>query len=138
MVENFTSVILENGLVPIASSMQKRLRLHAGDQVSISIKVLAHFGQEQNSKARYGQLLTEKDERVLTPKEQAELVALANAEFDDAIHLARKLVRKNHPELFDEQGQLKRRQALASLHPRTHKKKASVDRKRKVVTAKRR
>ncbi|MCI0694584.1 hypothetical protein L0337_21570 [candidate division KSB1 bacterium] len=138
MVENFTSVILENGLVPIASSVQKRLRLHPGDQVSISIKVLAHLGQEQNSKTRYDQLLTEKDERVLTPQEQAELVALANAEFDDAIHLARKLVQKDHPELFDERGQLKKRQALASLHPRTERRKAHVGRKRKTLTAKRR
>lgn len=138
MVENFTSVILENGLVPIASSVQKRLRLNPGDQVRISIKVLAHLGQEQNSKARYGRLLAEKDERVLTPKEQAELVALANAEFDDAIHFARKLVQKDYPELFDEQGQLKKHQALASLHPRTEKIKAHVGRKRKTLTAKRR
>jgi|GEM_PF-3418933 len=134
---NFTSVILENGLVPIASSVQKRLGLTPGDQVSISIKVLAHLGQEQTPKIRYRRLLTEKDERVLTPKEQAELIALANAEFDDAIHLARKLVQKDHPELFDEHGQLKKRRALASLHTRTEKRKANVGRKRKTLTAKR-
>lgn len=138
MVENFTSVILENGLVPIASSVQKRLQLHPGDQVSISIEVLDHLGHEQNSKTRYARLLAEKDERVLTPKEQAELVALANAEFDDAIYLARKLVQEDHPELFDEYGQLKKRQALASLHLRAKRKKVPVGRKRKTLSTKKR
>jgi hypothetical protein len=125
---------LENGLVPIASSVQKRLRLRPGDQVRISIKVLDQSEQKQNSVARYSQLLSEKDERILTPKEQAELIALANAEFDDAIILARKLVKKRHPELFDERGQLKKREALASLP--TTGKKAKGSRKRKVSPAK--
>ncbi len=136
MIENFTSVILENGLVPIASSVQKRLGLHPGVQVRISIKVLDQSEQKQNSAARYRQLLTEKDERVLTPNEQAELIALANADFDDAIIRARKLVQKNHPELFDERGQLKRRKALASLSTRTGRRKTHIDRKRKNLSAK--
>ena len=134
MSTNFTSVILENGLVPIASSVQKRLRLRPGVQVCISIKVLGQSEQKQNSAARYSQLLTEKDERVLTPKEQAELIALANAEFDDAITLAGRLVKKRHPELFDEDGQLKQSEALASLP--TTGKKANGSRKRKVSSVK--
>jgi hypothetical protein len=39
--------------------------------------------------------IKEKDVRVLTPKERAELIALANAEFDSAIARAKKLVQKN-------------------------------------------
>jgi len=47
MSTNFTSVILENGLVPIASSVQKRLRLRPGVQVRISIKVLDQSEQKK-------------------------------------------------------------------------------------------
>jgi len=134
MSTNFTSVILENGLVPIASSVQKRLRLRPGVQVRISIKVLDQSEPKKNSAVRYRQLLAEKDERVLTSKEQAELIALANAEFDDAITLARRLVKKRRPELFDEHGQLKKREALASLP--TTGKKANNSCKPKVLSAK--
>lgn len=67
--------------------------------------------------ARLKALLKEKDERILTPTEQAALIALANVEFDDAILLAKKRVQKNHPELFDKKTQLRKRKALASLQP---------------------
>jgi hypothetical protein len=67
--------------------------------------------------ARLKALLKEKDVRVLTPTEQVELIALANAEFDEAILLARKRVQKKHPEMLDEQAQLRKRKALASLQP---------------------
>jgi hypothetical protein len=79
--------------------------------------------QGQNSKARYSQLLHEKAERVLTSNEQAELIALANVEFDDALHRARKLVQKKHPELFHKHGLLKKRKALASLYPPAKRRK---------------
>jgi hypothetical protein len=136
MVENFTSVILENGLVPIASSVQKRLHLRPGVQVRISIKVLDQLERKPNSATRYRQLPSEKDERVLTPKEQEELITLANAEIDDAIILARKLVKKARPELFDARGQLIRRKALATLSSGTSRRKTNVGRKRKVLSAK--
>jgi hypothetical protein len=44
------------------------------------------------------------------------------------------MVKKRHPELFDERGQLKKREALASLP--TTGKKAKGSRKRKVSPAK--
>jgi hypothetical protein len=115
MIANFTSVILENGLVPIAPSIQKRLGLSQGDQVRISIKVLGRPEKHQTADTRYAELLTEKDLRILTPQEQAELIALANAEFDSAIARTKKSLQKNTPELFDAQGRLKKRKALASL-----------------------
>jgi len=55
------------------------------------------------TEARYAELLAEKDLRILTPQEQAELIALANAEFDSAITRAKTLVEKKSPELFDAQ-----------------------------------
>jgi len=115
MGANFTSVVLDNGLLPIASTIRKRLSLHPGDQVRISIEVL-HRAQRRASQARYAELLSEKDTRVLTPKEQAELIALANGEFDAAVARARKIARKTRPDLFDEQGSLHRQKTLASLH----------------------
>jgi antitoxin component of MazEF toxin-antitoxin module len=115
MVGKFTSVVLENGVVPIASSVLQQLGLHPGDQVSISIETLSSPDKRQTSASRYSKLLKEKDQRVLTPEEQAELIALANTEFDTAINTARKLVQKKNPGLFDERGQLRKRKALASL-----------------------
>lgn len=131
MIANFTSVVLENGLLPIAPSLQKRLGLNPGDQVRINIKVLHRPAKTQTAKARYEELLEEKDVRVLTPKERAELIALANAEFDAALAHAKKLAQKANPELFDAQGRLKRRKALASLRYPTAKRKARADRERK-------
>ena len=93
----FTSVVLENGLLPIASSAQKRLGLSPGDQVRISIAVLNRPALRQNSETRYKKLLAEKNQRVLTPEEQEELIALANAEFDVVISRARQMVQKKHP-----------------------------------------
>jgi len=131
MLANFTSVVLENGLVPIAQSVQKRLGLNPGDQVRINIKVLYRPDKSQTAGARYEELLGEKDVRVLTPKERAELIALANAEFDAAIAHAKKLAQKTNPELFDAQGRLKRRKALASLRSATEKGKAGTGKGRK-------
>ena len=131
MVANFTSVVLENGLLPIAPSVQKRLSLSPGDQVRINIKVLGRPHKSQTFTARYDELLAEKELRILTPKEQAELIALADAEFDAAIARAKKLVQKSNPELFDEQGRLKRRKALASLRSSTQIEKIGTDKKRK-------
>ena len=111
----FTSFVLENGTLPIASSIQKRLRLIPGDQVRIQLTVLNRPQSARKPSSRYDELLLEKDLRILTPREQAELIALANAEFDVAIVNTQKLVQKKHPELFDEQGRLKRKKALASL-----------------------
>ncbi len=74
MTANFTSVVREGGMLPIAQTIQRRLGLHPGDQVRISIQVLTR-PSEQNAKARYEALLHEKDTRVLTPAEQAELTA---------------------------------------------------------------
>jgi len=128
MLANFTSVVLENGLVPIAPSVQKRLGLNPGDQVRINIKVLYRPDKSQTARARYEELLGEKDVRVLTPKERTELIALANAEFDAAIADAKKLAQKTNPGLFDVQGRLKRRKALASLRSSTEKRKARTDR----------
>lgn len=113
MIANFTSIVLENGIVPIAPVVQKRLGLNAGDQVSISIKVLNR--PKKKNRSRYAELLKDKDTRVLTPDEQAELIAFANAEFDSAIANAKKVVRKNNPELFDSRGRLIIRKAVNSL-----------------------
>jgi hypothetical protein len=115
MVGKFTSVILENGVTPIAPTVLKQLVLNPGDQVSVSIERLNSAGKSQASEKRYSQLLKEKDERVLTPKEQAELIALANAELDDAIASARELLQEKNPRLFDKHGQLRKRKASASL-----------------------
>jgi len=131
MVANFTSVVLHNGLLPIAPSVQKRLSLNPGDQVRISIKVLGRLDKPQTSTARYDELLAEKKARILAPKEQAELITLGDAEFDAAIARAKKLVQKSHPELFDEQGRLKKRKALVSLRSATKKGKVETDIKRK-------
>ncbi len=131
MVANFTSVVLEDGSLPIMPSVHKRLGLNPGDQVRISIKVLAQPNKLRSSKARYAELLVEKDLRVLTPKEQAELIAFANAEFDAAIVHAKKLVQKNNPELFDEHGRLKKRQALASLRAAKRNKRMGTAQERK-------
>lgn len=131
MIANFTSVVLENGLLPIAPALQKRLGLNPGDQVRINIKVLHRPAKTQTAKARYEELLEEKDMRVLTPKERTELIALANAEFDTALAHAKKIAQKTTPELFDAQGRLKRRKALASLRDSTAKRKARADRERK-------
>jgi len=122
MVANFTSVVLENGLLPIAPAVQKRLDLNPGDQVRINIKVLGRLDKPQTSTARYDELLAEKEGRILTPKERAELITLADAEFDAAIARAKKLVQKSNPELFDDRGQLKKRKALASLRSSTKKR----------------
>ncbi len=130
MVANFTSVVLENGLLPIAPSVQKRLGLNPGDQVRINIKVLGQSHKPQASTARYDKLLAEKDLRILTPQEQAELIALADAEFDVAIARAKKLVQKSIPELFDEQGRLKTRKALASLRSSRKAGKSGTGKKR--------
>lgn len=131
MVANFTSVILKNGLLPIAPAVQKRLNLSPGDQVRINIKVL-NRPVRQASQSRYDELWAEKDRRVLTPAEQAELIALADAEFDAAIARAKKIVQKKHPELFDEHGRLRRRKALASLRPPPSVRKTkSMTRKRR-------
>lgn len=111
----FTSFVLENGTLPIASSIQKRLRLIPGDQVRIQLTVLNRPQPARKTSSRYDELLLEKELRILTPQEQAELIALANAEFDAAIANTQKLVQKKHSELFDEQGRLKRKKALASL-----------------------
>jgi len=131
MVASFTSVVLENGLLPIVPSVQKRLSLNPGDQVRINITVLGRIDKPQTSTARYDELLAEKEERLLTPKEQAELIALGDAELDAAIARAKKLVQKSHPELFDERGQLRKRKALASLRSSTKKRKVETDIKRK-------
>jgi hypothetical protein len=131
MVANFTSVVLENGLLPIAVSVQKRLGLNPGDQVRISIKVLNRPDKRQTTKARYDELLAEKDKRILTPQERADLIALANEEFDVAIAHAKKFAQKSNPELFDEHGQLKKRKALASLRVSTKRKKTRAGRARK-------
>ena len=130
MGANFTSVVLDNGLLPIASTIRKRLSLHPGDQVRISIEVL-HRAQRRASQARYAELLSEKEARVLTPKEQAELIALANGELDASIARAQKIVQKTHPELFDERGYLHRQQALAALRMRRRKRKTLKNDRRK-------
>ncbi|MDZ7360794.1 MAG: hypothetical protein ONB46_08725 [candidate division KSB1 bacterium] len=131
MVANFTSVVLENGLLPIAPEVQKRLDLNPGDHVRINIKVLGRPDKSQASTARYAELLAEKELRILTPKEQAELIALADAEFDAAIARVKKLVQKSHPDLFDEKGRLKKRKALASLRLPAKKGKDETGIKRK-------
>jgi len=131
MVANFTSVVLENGLLPIVPSVQKRLSLNPGDQVRINIKVLGRIAKPQTFTARYDELLAEKEVRLLTPTEQAELIALGDVELDTAIARAKKLVQKSHPELFDERGQLQKRKALASLRSLTKEGKVRADRKRK-------
>jgi hypothetical protein len=131
MVANFNAVILENGLLPIAPAVQKRLNLSPGDQVRINIKVL-NRPVRRASQSRFDELWEKKDKRVLTPSEQAELVALADAEFDTAIARAKKIVQKKHPELFDEHGRLRRRKALASLIPLPSRRKAkSMARKKR-------
>ena len=122
MDAQFTSVILENGLVPIARSVQERLELSPGDQVHISIRILDRPDQAGAKQNRYKKLLVEKDSRILTPKERAELIALADGELDTAIANASKLVQRKHPELFDEQGQLKTKRAIASLRSSTKNK----------------
>ncbi len=114
MVANFTSIVLENGIVPIAPVVQKRLGLNPGDQVSISIKVLNRPKQKKGG-TRYAELLKDKDNRVLTPDEQAELIAFANAEFDFAIANAKKVVQKSNPELFNARGRLIIRKAVESI-----------------------
>ncbi len=128
MVANFTSVILENGLLPIAPAVQKRLNLNPGDPLRISIKALNRV-ERKTARSRREELLKEKDLRVLTPAEQDELIALANAEFDAAITRAKRVVQKSHPELFDKNGQPNMRKLLASLRP-TAKKRKSTTRKR--------
>jgi hypothetical protein len=128
MVANFTSVILEHGLLPIAPAIQKRLGLSPGDPVRISIKALTRF-ERKTAKSRRDELLEEKDLRVLTPAEQDELIALANAKFDAAIMRAKRVVQKRHPELFDKNGQPNMRKLLASLRP-TAKQRKSTARKR--------
>lgn len=121
MDAQFTSIILENGLVPIARSVQERLDLNPGDQVHISIRILGRPNEPGAKQNRYKKLLAEKDSRVLTPKERAELVALANGELDTAITSASKQVQRMHPELFDEQGRLKTKKAIGSLRSSTQK-----------------
>jgi hypothetical protein len=125
MIANFTSIVLENGFVPIAPAVQKRLGLNPGDQVSISIKVL-NRPKEKRGRSRYTELLEDKDTRVLTPDEQAELIAFANAELDSAVANAKKAVRKSNPELFDSRGRLIMRKAVDSLRRvRSQRKTAS-------------
>lgn len=131
MVANFTSVVLKDGLLPIVPSVQKRLGLNPGDQVRISIKVLAPPHKRQTPRARYNELLAEKDLRILTPQEQAELVAFANAELETAILRAKKLVQKTNPELFAKNGQLKKRKALASLRSSSRHKKTGAGKERR-------
>jgi len=114
MGADFTSIVLDHGLVPIAPTIRKRLGLRSGDQVRIRIDVL-HRPQRRTSPARYAALLAEKDARVLTLKEQAELIALANGELDLSIARAQKIVQKHHPELFDKRGNLNRSRALTLL-----------------------
>jgi hypothetical protein len=121
MSAHFTSVILDNGLLPIAAPIRKRLGLHPGDQVRIRIELL-NRDERQTSQARYENLLAEKDDRVLTPREQAELIALANGEFDTAIARAKKIVKKNQPELFNKKGNLNRQKALVMLRAQKEKK----------------
>ncbi len=117
MNAHFTSIVLNNGTLPIAASIQKRLGLNPGDQVGIQLTVLKSSHAPRQNASRYDELLQEKDVRVLTLQEQAELIALAHAEFDAAISNTKQLVQKKYPELFDEQGNLKKKKALASLHP---------------------
>jgi hypothetical protein len=130
MVANFTSVILEHGLLPIAPAIQKRLGLSPGDPVRISIKALNRF-ERKTARSRRDELLKEKDLRVLTPAEQAELIALANAEFDATIARAKRMVQKSHPELFDKNGQPNMRKLLASLRTTTKKRKDTVQKRLK-------
>lgn len=130
MSADFTSVILDNGLLPVAATIRKRLGLHPGVQVRIRIEVLDRE-PPQASRARYGKLLAEKDTRVLTAKERAELIALANGELDIAIARARKIVQKESPELFDAKGNLRRQKALAALRLRRSKKKVVTTNGRK-------
>lgn len=125
MTASFTSVVREGGLLPLAQTIRKRLGLHLGDQIRISIKMLSR-PNGKSAKARYGNLLREKDARVLTPTEQAELIALAHAEFDTAIAHAKKLAQEKHPELFDEHGQLQKRKALAVLNKRRQKNSSAL------------
>ncbi len=130
MNAHFTSIVLENGTLPIAASIQKRLMLNPGDQVRIQLTVLKNPAPSRKTASRYDELLWEKDVRVLTLQEQAELIALANAEFDAAITNTKQLVQKEYPELFDEQGNLKKKKAAASLRPFKRKPK-SVSRPRR-------
>lgn len=125
MNAHFTSVVLNNGMLPIAASIQKRLGLNPGDQVRIQLTVLKFPARPRKTASRYDELLAEKDLRVLTLQEQAELIALANAEFDAAIANSKQLVRKKYPKLFDAEGNLKQKQALAALRPSRQKPKAS-------------
>jgi hypothetical protein len=126
MNAHFTSVVLNNGMLPIAASIQKRLGLNPGDQVRIQLTALKLPARTRNAASRYDELLAEKDLRVLTLQEQAELIALANTEFDAAIANSKQLVRKKYPELFDAEGNLKEKQALAVLRPSRKKTKASM------------
>ncbi|MCK6561389.1 hypothetical protein HUU39_21030 [candidate division KSB1 bacterium] len=125
MTANFTSVLRKDGLLPIAQTVQKKLGLNPGDQVRVSIKVLKPPAG-QNDKARYAELLHEKDERVLTPVEQAELIALAHAEFDAAMAYARKLAQRQYPGLFDKRGKLLQRKAVTSLNTSRRQKSSAV------------
>ncbi len=130
MHAHFTSFVLENGTLPIATSIQRRLKLTPGDQVRIQITVLNRPSHVRRAASRYDELLLEKDERILTPQERAELITLANAEFDAALVEAKKLVQKKHPELFDEHGDLRRRKALASLGSSPQQNKTPVSKRR--------
>jgi len=130
MDAHFTSVVLNNGTLPIAASIQKRLGLHPGDQVGIRLTVLKVSNSPRKNASRYDELLQEKEVRILTLQEQAELIALAHAEFDAAIDNTKQRVRKKYPELFDEQGNLKKSRALASLRSSRRKPKSAPRRRR--------
>ncbi len=121
MNAHFTSVVLNNGTLPIAASIQKRLGLSPGDQVRIQLTVLKLPQHSRKTASRYDELLHEKDVRVLTLPEQAELIALADAELDAAITNTKQLVQKKYPELFDKQGDLKKKKVPASLRPSRRK-----------------
>lgn len=125
MTANFTSVLRKDGLLPIAQTIQKKLGLNPGDRVRVSIKVLKHPGG-QNQKGSYDELLHEKNERVLIPAEQAELIALAHAEFDAAIAYAKELAQQEHAGLFDERGKLLKRKAVTFLNTSRRKKSSAV------------